>query len=147
MKCIKYSVPISSPIGQVLDTHGVHIHYICIYYMYRVMQKCTEFWNIPFFTILAQKTWKFRTQHQDMFLAIWQKMNRFGTQLLSHCISSMSMSKIKNRSRISQCDCIQSFNRGRPGCVNFYFVSQIHYKVLLLTNKITTAKKFQIACL
>ena len=53
--------------------------------LYRVMQKRTNFWNIAISTFYAQKSCKFRIQYQNMFLAIWQKLNWFGTKLIELC--------------------------------------------------------------
>ena len=53
--------------------------------LYQVMQKRTNFWNIAISTFYAQKLCKFRIQYQNMFLAIWQKINWFGTKLIELC--------------------------------------------------------------
>ena len=74
-----------------------HIFIIMKFHCYVLLQKednsnisgCskerTNFWNIAISTVLSQEIWKFRIQHQYIFLAIWRKSNVYGTKLIELC--------------------------------------------------------------
>ena len=84
-----------------------------------------------------------------MFVAMWTRIIHFKQNCLNYATFSVIMSKIKNRSRITQCDHIASFNRGHPGGVHFtllaYYTGRWGWVVLPLRHKSLTDIKFQIS--